>query len=106
MLSKQILILISDLLILIYIHSLKQTMNKFCSNLVRAIRNFKNVEASSFKCVFSCSSKRHFSHTNHIEKSKLHDIEIPKVLLHEYLWEGLDKWSNRIALVRFHLFGF
>lgn len=36
----------------------------------------------------------------HVVRSKLPDVQIPNILLNEYIWKDIDKWKDKTALVR------
>lgn len=40
-----------------------------------------------------------FSQEVNVIKSKLPQLEIPNILIDEYVWRNLDKWHDKTALV-------
>lgn len=44
-------------------------------------------------------ANRKYTNEPNIVKSKLRDVEIPKMLIHEYMWRNLHKWHEKTALV-------
>lgn len=63
------------------------------------IRNFYKQKPNIRNTRVVCIGNRKYTNESKIIKSKLPDIEIPKLLIHEYMWRNLDKWHDKIALV-------
>lgn len=42
---------------------------------------------------------RNYSQEINVVKSKIPDVLIPNVLVHEYMFENVDKWHDKTALV-------
>lgn len=69
-------------------------------NLTRNV--LKKVLNQCDKC---CSSTyylalRSQSSKGHVIESRVPEVKIPEVLIHEFIWNKLDKWHDRTALVR------
>lgn len=43
---------------------------------------------------------KNYSKEVNVVKSKLPDVQIPSILLNEYIWKDVDKWKDKTALVR------
>lgn len=41
-----------------------------------------------------------YSREVNVVKSKLPDVQIPNILLNDYIWKDVDKWKDKTALVR------
>lgn len=69
----------------------------FSRTIVRVCsKNNAIVYANAFSSHFrSCSQEIN------VVKSKIPDVSIPNVLVHEYMWENVDKWHDKTALVSF-----
>lgn len=39
-------------------------------------------------------------HPHHVVGSGVPQVHIPNAMLHEYIWNDVDKWSTKIAMVR------
>lgn len=68
-------------------------LNKLLKNLNK--RNFNNSFVVSVLQIRRTSS----GFEPNVIKSKAENINIPDTFLEEYLWKGLDKWHDKVALV-------
>lgn len=66
-----------------------RTVSSFC------FKNNAKVYGSVFLPYF-----RKYSNEINVVKSKIPDILLPNALVHEYVWENVDKWHDKTALVR------